>query len=74
MWLIPHFIMRQEKLVSAYKMNRQDYIDDSRLNMAYVLIQGGMYKEASDILQNINPGYAGRISGEVLFPHLQYTV
>ena len=44
----------QEKLVSAYKMNRQDYIDDSRLNMAYVLIQGGMYKEASDILQNIN--------------------
>lgn len=35
-------------------MNRQDYIDDSRLNMAYVLIQGGMYKEASDILQNIN--------------------
>ena len=39
----------QEKLVSAYKMNRQDYIDDSRLNMAYVLIQGGMYKEASDI-------------------------
>ena len=44
----------QEKLVSAYKMNCQDYIDDSRLNMAYVLIQGGMYKEASDILQNIN--------------------
>ena len=54
----------QEKLVSAYKMNRQDYIDDSRLNMAYVLIQGGMYKEASDILQNI-------ILNMVRFPRIQ---
>lgn len=44
----------QEKLASAQKINRQDYIDDSRLNITYMLIQGGMYKEASDILRSIN--------------------
>lgn len=43
-----------EKLKSAQKLKKLDYIDDARLNVACVLILAGMYKEASDILQSIN--------------------
>lgn len=44
----------KEKLISARKIGKQEYIDDSHINIARVLILAGMYKEAFDILDNIN--------------------
>lgn len=44
----------QEKLKSAHIIGKQDYIDDSHINIAYVFILAGMYKEASDMLESID--------------------
>lgn len=44
----------KEKLISARKIGKQEYIDDSHINIARVLILAGMYKEAFDILNNID--------------------
>lgn len=44
----------KEKLISARKIGKQEYIDDSHINIARVLILGGMYKEAFDILDDID--------------------
>jgi len=44
----------QEKLILAQRLNRDDFIIDSWMNMARILIVAGMYKESSDILQKIN--------------------
>lgn len=44
----------KEKLISARKLEKQEYIDDSHINIARVLILAGMYKEAFDILDNID--------------------
>ena len=44
----------KEKLISARKIGKQDYIDDSHINIARVLILAGMYKEAFELLDNID--------------------
>lgn len=44
----------KEKLISAQKIGKQEYIDDSHINIARVLILAGMYKEAFDILDNVD--------------------
>lgn len=53
----------QEKLLSAQKIGKQEYIDDSHINVARVLVLAGMYKEASDIL--------ARIDGSQIVPYLK---
>lgn len=42
-----------ERLKSAYIIGEQEYIDAAILNISYVFIIAGMYKEASDMLKNI---------------------
>lgn len=44
----------KEKLVSALKIGKQEFIDDSHVNIARVLILAGMYKEAFDILDKVD--------------------
>lgn len=44
----------KEKLVSAQKIGKQEYIDDSHINIARVLTLAGMYKEAFEMLGHID--------------------
>ncbi|MDD3077644.1 MAG: DUF6377 domain-containing protein [Paludibacter sp.] len=45
------------KLISAKKLERNDFLNDSRMNITHVLILASMYKEASDSLKNINRSF-----------------
>lgn len=44
----------KEKLASAQKIGKQEYINDSYVNVARVLTLAGMYNEASDILSKLD--------------------
>lgn len=43
----------QVKLSVARQIGRRSYIDNAKLNVAYQLLLGGMYKEASDLVSSI---------------------
>ncbi|MDR1683706.1 MAG: DUF948 domain-containing protein [Candidatus Symbiothrix sp.] len=72
----------QEKLISAQKLKRDDYMADSRMNTAHILIIAGMYKEAIDILQNIDRSalpdylldYYYRVYNDLYESMLKYTI
>ncbi|WP_303013461.1 DUF6377 domain-containing protein [uncultured Bacteroides sp.] len=55
------FVYAQRKEELARRLNKQDYLDDSAMNMAEVMGTTGMYKEALELLGGIDkktlPGY-----------------
>ena len=48
------FVYAQRKEELAHRLNKQDYLDDSAMNMAEVMGTTGMYKEALELLGKID--------------------
>ena len=48
------FVYAQGKEELAHRLNKQDYLDDSAMNMAEVMGTTGMYKEALELLGKID--------------------
>ena len=48
------FVYAQRKEELAHRLNKQDYLDDSAMNMAEVMGPTGMYKEALELLGKID--------------------
>lgn len=48
------FVYAQRKEELAHRLNKQDYLDDAAMNMAEVMGTTGMYKEALEVLGEID--------------------
>ena len=48
------FVYAQRKEELAHRLNKLDYLDDSAMNMAEVMVTTGMYKEALELLGKID--------------------
>ena len=46
-------VYAEHKLQLAQQMNDKKYIDDSKLNLAYLMMKGGQLKDASDFVNSI---------------------
>lgn len=46
-------VYAEHKLQLAQQMNNKKYIDDSKLNLAYLMMKGGQLKDASDFVNSI---------------------